>query len=1431
MKKLSISLLLSCIVIFAFVASSLAAFQADIDQNNDITIEDVILGLQVAAGESPTIPEFVEDLDVDGDNQIGVAEVLDALQSISTSGSSLRHQAVIVGPLSGSGITTYRADDLFDKIEGTRQASRSTSDLTVAGTFELSLTGIADDEWIVVSAEFGEDIDHDGNGIADTAIVENLGTLHAIARASDWRTRNIIISPLTEIVYQYTQNLISAVSADELEIRLKDLAYYLIKTDIDGNGAIDWHDFLAFNPADQTHLDSLKTSYDWLTTEDEEGNTILASILAGDEEQMLACMDETYSYLMTRSAVPDSRYDSIKITLSAFGQGSASADEPANLAVDSTAAEPVYEDHVYLPQNDTDPVNFTAIAGTDSQILSWTGCDTISADLSQCSVAMTKSHNVVVNFGRTTTQLKGVLHDLTNTTNYVYTDSITVFIPSDMTDMIDEMETAAVDDFVVGDDNGGFLRRITGITQNSATEYVLATVEASLEEVIAEGSGYLFKEMTNGDLEGYTVPAGIGQSATISPNAFTGPAGVQFIPATQPENKTFRLVLGNPDLNAVDPQDTLSAEVELYNDGEGGTLSATGEVLFEVDLDTGFDFGWTGLKAYKFVVNVDAEQGLDLTASAELAKFPRKRKWIGTLTFSPITFMIGILPVWITPTVDIYLYAEGKVEIAASFGITLMEEVGAGVLYNKETGGSSYKNSSIDWDYTLPEPSVEASIVGGVEVRSSMKIYDVTGPAIPIDGFVKLASSIDIVPGIDPEGHLCSDGIVMKMSTGATVSFMWEMSGQSKIGKMLHLDELEDNTKFSIVTLEEPLFEWNIFNTCAQPAYLAVDGEGVVKTIDYGDSNGQSTVLTISNDGDEVLNWNTSGIPAEVTVSPSQGELDPGESEVVQMSVATADLSVGKYSKEVFFYNENSVGSDLPDEEFGNTYKTIDISVLGSIIDSPSITSATSTSVGNVDLAWDFTQVGAEPLVGSQVYATTTPADDSSYSLMHTTNIYDRQESISGFSPGETYSIKVRVYSNSVTGPFSTPISVDVAGARSSTVAGTVVSNGRVWMDRNLGASRVAANLTDTDAYGDLYQWGRGTDGHEKRDSGATTTNATSDIPGHDLFIIEASSPYDWKTPQNNNLWQGGTGTNNPCPAGFRLPTETELETERTSWATNDAVGAYGSPLKLVAAGYRRYSDGTFRYAGSIGDYWSSTVDGVNSRRLYFSDDAYMHSYYRAYGFSVRCIQDYEPDPEVSTVTSIGQVWMDRNFGASRVAQTFNDTEAYGDLYQWGRGTDGHEKRTSAISSQTSDNDNPDLDSYPDNDGKFITAGSSSTNYDWRYPQNNELWLGVSGTNNPCPAGFRLPTDTEWDAERVAWVNEYGNTNDSDGAFASQLKLVVAGYRHHINGTVLYVGSGGNYWSSTVSGAGSRHLEFNGIGAGMDSYHRAYGFSIRCLKD
>ena len=207
-------------------------------------------------------------------------------------------------------------------------------------------------------------------------------------------------------------------------------------------------------------------------------------------------------------------------------------------------------------------------------------------------------------------------------------------------------------------------------------------------------------------------------------------------------------------------------------------------------------------------------------------------------------------------------------------------------------------------------------------------------------------------------------------------------------------------------------------------------------------------------------------------------------------------------------------------------------------------------------------------------------------------------------------------------GPTYAAGSVFCASGATTVVEVTNSSTGKTWMDRNLGASQVATSSTDANSYGDLYQWGRGSDGHQCRTSATNSTLSSSDQPGHGDFII-TSSPYDWRSTANTNLWQGVNGVNNPCPSLYRLPTDTELDTEHSYWSTDNAAGAFASPLKLPMAGGRSYSDGSLNNVGSLGRYWSSTVSSANSRSLLFgSSDANMYTGFRAYGRSVRCLKD-----------------------------------------------------------------------------------------------------------------------------------------------------------------------------------------------------------------
>jgi uncharacterized protein (TIGR02145 family) len=195
-------------------------------------------------------------------------------------------------------------------------------------------------------------------------------------------------------------------------------------------------------------------------------------------------------------------------------------------------------------------------------------------------------------------------------------------------------------------------------------------------------------------------------------------------------------------------------------------------------------------------------------------------------------------------------------------------------------------------------------------------------------------------------------------------------------------------------------------------------------------------------------------------------------------------------------------------------------------------------------------------------------------------------------------------------------------------------ADGKTWLNNNLGANYAnttsgafnpaaqASSSTDANAYGSLFQWGRGADGHEFRTSGniagpiATPWTSTN-------FFTNNTTPFDWRTPQDDNLWQGVSGTNNPCPIGYRVPTDTELDNQRLTWSSNNSAGAIASPLKLPMAGFRFSSNASLSNVGARGFYWSNSVSSTSARYLRVTSSvATTFIDYRANGVSVRCLKD-----------------------------------------------------------------------------------------------------------------------------------------------------------------------------------------------------------------
>ena len=107
--------------------------------------------------------------------------------------------------------------------------------------------------------------------------------------------------------------------------------------------------------------------------------------------------------------------------------------------------------------------------------------------------------------------------------------------------------------------------------------------------------------------------------------------------------------------------------------------------------------------------------------------------------------------------------------------------------------------------------------------------------------------------------------------------------------------------------------------------------------------------------------------------------------------------------------------------------------------------------------------------------------------------------------------------------------------------------------------------------------------------------------------------------------------------------------------------------------------------------------------------------------------------------------------------------------------------------------------------------------------------------------GKRLPTREEWEALcdlGSTWDDErkgrwFGGNHDSD--HKGSLFLPAAGLRYSNSGELASTSSYGYYWSSSP-GYGSSYYAVNlyfysGNVSPMDSGSRAFGFSVRCVRD
>ena len=225
--------------------------------------------------------------------------------------------------------------------------------------------------------------------------------------------------------------------------------------------------------------------------------------------------------------------------------------------------------------------------------------------------------------------------------------------------------------------------------------------------------------------------------------------------------------------------------------------------------------------------------------------------------------------------------------------------------------------------------------------------------------------------------------------------------------------------------------------------------------------------------------------------------------------------------------------------------------------------------------------------------------------------------------------------------------------------------------------------------------------------------------------------------------------------------------------------------------------------------------------------------------FEIQFNSLYKNSTYYSFITSsvTGKIWLDKNLGAVECnVDGSNTPECNGLYYQWGRYNSGYEQYNSTTSTEKL-NDLLDADFKYKNEysNKFILSTSplGSSEHDWQVVKGDshygvareEILKTVNHKHQMCPAGYRLPSPKEIQAERISFNRDLfglldgtGYRSEETGRYYKSPDIYLWTYsRDYLSG------SGPSKYSSIAYSSANN----NGL---IDSY-RSRGYQVRCIQN
>lgn len=472
----------------------------------------------------------------------------------------------------------------------------------------------------------------------------------------------------------------------------------------------------------------------------------------------------------------------------------------------------------------------------------------------------------------------------------------------------------------------GLLRTVSSVSTVGDITTV-ATTDASLDDALSDGGL---------SLEGSLQQSNLGTFRPLRRGIHLAPAAVG----------------GSPSLR-------VTIDTDIYDNGHGGTVHLEGSeeltphVSFSASLHCCFHIN------SHFTASIEAESNLTLTAQVKQEIGDEDGIPLANITFDPIEFSVGPVPVVIVPELALTLQATGEVSVGLTTSLTHTDEFGVD-LTTDNGDVDAHPINEHSTSFTPPTVFAGAEFKAGPRAQLTLYLYGVAGPYVQ-----------DTLYLVDISADTSEDP-------------WWKLEVNNTIGVGFHISllghELADWS-------QDPLIE---------------------ETFPIADAGGPFMGVSISPDPAQVKPGKSVQLTATVEHSRSQKvtwSVEPGGGTITAAGRYTAPSTPGTYQ-----VTATSPANGLKPETSG--VASVDVSAAPP--GAPTSVQVTSNRYGQARVTWAAPTGNSTRLTGYEIQTapdtgiTTTPAGK-------------RSAIVAGLTPHQSYTFQVRADNIAGSGPWSDP--------------------------------------------------------------------------------------------------------------------------------------------------------------------------------------------------------------------------------------------------------------------------------------------------------------------------------------------------------------------------------------------------------------------------